>query len=199
MSARIPSPSVTRRSLGAKMSPIPLPPPLPPLSKKPRTALRPPLRSIENSLMRRELGAADSSVLTELGLRDCFGCVLAKADVDHACCCDAFAPNSCASYHNSFPRSMHISHTLDVVDTEVMRLSLPFLRKRSQIVEVVCCGGFIFVLTHNGLCAAFTSQGRRLGLLNVEHDEVVRSLFYNKTNCSIISVSVFNRDKCALT
>ena len=90
---------------------------------------------------------------------------------------------------------MHISQTLDVVDAEVMRLSLPFLRKRSQIVEVVSCESFIFVLTHNGLCAAFTAQGRRLGLLNVEHDEVVRSLFYNKTNRSIISVSVFNRDK----
>lgn len=166
MSARIPSPSVTRRALGAKSfsSPHPPPLPLPPPSKKSRMAMRQPLRSIENSLMRRELGAADSSVLTEIGLRDCFG-------------------------------SMHISHTLDVVDTEVMRLSLPFLRKRSQVVEVLCCGGFIFVLTHNGLCAAFTSHGRRLGLLNVEHDEVVRSLFYNKTNRSIISVSVFNRDK----
>ena len=79
------------------------------------------------------------------------------------------------------------------------------------------------MLTHNGLCAAFTCHGQRLGLLNVEHDEVcsdlndaclwisrrvlvcvrvfnsvfqvVRSLFYNKTNRSIISVSVFNRDK----
>lgn len=91
--------------------------------------------------------------------------------------------------------SMHISQTLDVVDTEVMRLSLPFLRKRSHVVEVICCESYIFVLTHNGLCAAFTAQGRRLGLLNVEHDEVVRSLFYNKTNRSIISVSVFNRDK----
>jgi hypothetical protein len=90
---------------------------------------------------------------------------------------------------------MHVSRTLDVVDTEVMRLSLPFLRKRSHVVEVVCCDSFIFVLTHNGLCAAFTSEGRRIGLLNVEHDEVVRSLFYNKTNRSIISVSVFNRDK----
>ena len=92
---------------------------------------------------------------------------------------------------------MHVSRTLDVVDTEVMRLSLPFLRKRSHVVEVVCCDGFIFTLSHNGLCAAFTVQGRRLGLLNVEHDEVVRSLFYNKTNKSIISVSVFNRDKYA--
>lgn len=90
---------------------------------------------------------------------------------------------------------MHVSQTLDVVDTEVMRLSLPFLRKRSHVVEVICCDNYIFVLTHNGLCAAFTAQGLRLGLLNVEHDEVVRSLFYNKTNRSIISVSVFNRDK----
>jgi hypothetical protein len=89
---------------------------------------------------------------------------------------------------------MRISQTLDVVDAEVMRLSLPFLRKRSQIVEILCCESFIFALTHNGLCAAFTVHGRRLGLLNVEHDEVVRSLFYNKTNRSIISVSVFNRD-----
>ncbi len=68
--------------------------------------------------------------------------------------------------------TMHVSQTLDVVDAEVMRLSLPFLRKRSTVVEVVCCEGFIFVLTHNGLCAAFTCSGRRLGLLNVEHDEV---------------------------
>jgi hypothetical protein len=31
---------------------------------------------------------------------------------------------------------MHVSQTLDVVDPEVMRLSLPFLRKRSAVVEV---------------------------------------------------------------
>jgi hypothetical protein len=71
MAEQPPPPSFPRRPLGAKASP----PQLRPQSKKSRASHRAPLRSIENSLMGRELGAADSNVLTELSLRDCFGCV----------------------------------------------------------------------------------------------------------------------------
>lgn len=40
-------------------------------------------------------------------------------------------------------------------------LKLPFLKKRSRIVEIVAARDTVFALTHSGICAAF-SRGSRL-------------------------------------
>lgn len=40
-------------------------------------------------------------------------------------------------------------------------LKLPFLKKRSRIVEIVAARDTVFALTHSGVCAAF-SRGLRL-------------------------------------
>lgn len=126
-------------------------------------------------------------------------------------------------------------------------LQLPFLRKRSKVIEIVAARGILFALTQSGVCAAF-SRGLRAGpcpisihgsmrvhiyiyiciyvntfpwfhlgldfwnaetnqricFLNVSPDEVIRSLFYNKNNDSLITVSVYAADnfsslKCRTT
>ena len=53
------------------------------------------------------------------------------------------------------------------------------------------------------VCAAFSGQ-RRLAFLNTTPDEVIRSLFFNKANQSLITVSVYRADnfsslKCRTT
>ncbi|ONK61734.1 uncharacterized protein A4U43_C08F33020 [Asparagus officinalis] len=68
---------------------------------------------------------------------------------------------------------------------------LPFLRKRSKIVEIVSAKDIIFSLTQSGVCAAFSREtNQRICFLNVTPDEAIRSLFYNKNNNSLITVSV---------
>lgn len=82
---------------------------------------------------------------------------------------------------------------------------LPFLKKRSKVVEIVAAKDIVFALAHSGICAAFSRQtNRRICFLNIRHDEVIRSLFYNKNNNSLITVSVYASDnfgslKCRTT
>ena len=55
--------------------------------------------------------------------------------------------------------------------------------------------GMIFALAHSGVCAAFCREtNKRLCYLNIQDDEVVRSLFYNKNNETLITVSVYATD-----
>ncbi|KAB2596479.1 hypothetical protein D8674_031929 [Pyrus ussuriensis x Pyrus communis] len=60
---------------------------------------------------------------------------------------------------------------------------LPFLRKRSKIIEIVAARDIVFALAQSGVCAAF-SRGKK----------VIRNLFYNKNNDSLITVSVYASD-----
>ncbi|MQL86351.1 hypothetical protein Taro_018869 [Colocasia esculenta] len=82
---------------------------------------------------------------------------------------------------------------------------LPFLRKRSRIIEIVAAQDVIFALAQSGVCAAFSREtNQRLCLMNVSPDEVIRSLFYNKNNESLVTVSVYAADnysslKCRTT
>ncbi|MBA0808751.1 hypothetical protein Gohar_024463 [Gossypium harknessii] len=72
---------------------------------------------------------------------------------------------------------------------------LPFLRKRSKIIEIVAAQDIVFALAQSGVCAAFSREtNRRICFLNVTADEVIRSLFYNKNNDSLITVSVYASD-----
>ena len=75
--------------------------------------------------------------------------------------------------------------------------NLECLRERSPIAEIIVTeGGLIFALTKLGAAPVFDSTtGRRICYLNTTPDETVRSLFYNKVNESIITVSVFKKDQ----
>ena len=66
------------------------------------------------------------------------------------------------------------------------------LATRHRIQELCCTAdGLIFGLTTNGVCACFDKSGDRLFVLNHDDNEVVRSLFHNKHNDTLIAVSVF--------
>jgi hypothetical protein len=73
-----------------------------------------------------------------------------------------------------------------------------FLQRRSKVIELVSGDGCVFVLTKLGLCAAFDRvSGKRLCYLNLSSGEVVRSMFYNKANSMLITVSVHREDDFA--
>ncbi|GLJ10663.1 hypothetical protein SUGI_0132640 [Cryptomeria japonica] len=80
-----------------------------------------------------------------------------------------------------------------------------FLNKRSRIIEIVAARDIIFALAQSGVCAAFSREtNRKVCFLNISPDEVIRSLFYNKNNDSLITVSVYALDsysslKCRTT
>ena len=67
----------------------------------------------------------------------------------------------------------------------------PLLEKRSPVIELCPTGEHLFALTQNGICAAFhLHTGRMVSILNRDHHECVRSLFFNKANGTLITVSV---------
>ncbi|XP_047333573.1 uncharacterized protein LOC124937106 [Impatiens glandulifera] len=82
---------------------------------------------------------------------------------------------------------------------------LSFLKKRSKIIEIVAAHDIVFSLAQSGVCAAFSREtNQRICFLNISPDEVIRSLFYNKNNDSLITVSVYGSDnfsslKCRTT
>ncbi|KAG6697979.1 hypothetical protein I3842_09G228500 [Carya illinoinensis] len=64
---------------------------------------------------------------------------------------------------------------------------LPFLMKRTKVIEIVAAREIVFALAHS-------ETNKRICFLNVSPDEVIRSLFYNKNNDSLITVSVYASD-----
>lgn len=86
--------------------------------------------------------------------------------------------------------------TLDTHDAVALSTKLALLQRRSKIIEIVSAGDLIFALTLTGVCAAFSRDlARRICFLNVADDEIIRSLFLNKTNDALITVSVFRKDE----
>ncbi|ONK75129.1 uncharacterized protein A4U43_C03F13670 [Asparagus officinalis] len=103
-------------------------------------------------------------------------------------------------------RNFQLQEEFDTYDHNVhWFLKLQFLKKRSKIIEIVAAKDVIFALAQSGLCAAFSrTTNRRICVLNISPDEVIRSLFYNKNNDSLITVSVYASDhfsslKCRTT
>jgi len=88
---------------------------------------------------------------------------------------------------------------LDTHDPKASHLRLSFLKKRSKITEIVAAKDIIFALAASGVCVAFLrgpkeNANQRLCFLNISPCEVIRSLFFNKANNSIITVSVYKED-----
>ena len=71
---------------------------------------------------------------------------------------------------------------------------LQFLKKRLKIIEIVAARDIVFALTQSAVCAAFSREAnKKICYLNIspDEDEVIRSLFYNKNNDSLITMSVY--------
>ncbi|MFS7936960.1 putative transcription factor WD40-like family [Helianthus anomalus] len=106
-------------------------------------------------------------------------------------------------------RNIRLQFELEEYDTHDPKghcaMVLPFLKKRSKIIEIVAAHDIVFALAQSGVCAAFSRDtNQRICFLNVSPDEVIRSLFYNKNNDSLITVSVYASDsfsslKCRTT
>ncbi|KAL5698253.1 hypothetical protein ACHQM5_029317 [Ranunculus cassubicifolius] len=103
-------------------------------------------------------------------------------------------------------RNFQLQEEFDTYDPQAhLFLKLQFLKKRSKIIEIVAAKDVIFALAQSGLCAAFSrATNKRICFLNISPDEVIRSLFYNKNNESLITVSVYASDhfsslKCRTT
>ncbi|XBI66362.1 hypothetical protein VPH35_045957 [Triticum aestivum] len=87
------------------------------------------------------------------------------------------------------------SEEFDTYDPKENSSLLPYLRKRSEIIEIVGARDIIFALSQLGVCAAFSRvTNQRICFLNGSPDEVIRSLFYNKNNDSLITVSVYGSE-----
>lgn len=83
----------------------------------------------------------------------------------------------------------------DTHDPKENGLLQPYLRKRSEIIEIVGASDIIFALSQLGICAAFSrATNQRICFMNGSSDEVIHSLFYNKNNDSLITVSVFGSE-----
>eukprot|EP00899_Mesostigma_viride_P006660 jgi/Mesvir1/15996/Mv08301-RA.1 len=94
-------------------------------------------------------------------------------------------------------RNIRLVEELDTYDSSSCASDkIPYLRKRSRIVEIVAAKNIVFALAHLGVCAAFNRDtNKRICYLNNSPDEVIRSLFYNKNNDSLITVSVYGKDQ----
>ncbi|XP_050215583.1 uncharacterized protein LOC126666764 isoform X1 [Mercurialis annua] len=93
-------------------------------------------------------------------------------------------------------RNMRLMEEYDTHDPKGhCSVVLPFLMKRTKVIEIVAARDIVFALAHSGVCAAFSREtDQRICFLNVSPDEVIRSLFYNKNNDSLITVSVYASD-----
>ncbi|XP_022743511.1 uncharacterized protein LOC111294466 isoform X2 [Durio zibethinus] len=110
----------------------------------------------------------------------------------------------CSKRHRAFSitdaqerfRNIRLQEEYDTHDPKGhCSMVLPFLRKRSKIIEIVAARDIVFALAQSGVCAAFSREtNQRICFLNITADEVIRSLFYNKNNDSLITVSVYASD-----
>ncbi|CAH2058803.1 unnamed protein product [Thlaspi arvense] len=93
-------------------------------------------------------------------------------------------------------RNMRLVEQYDTHDPKGhCSVALPFLMKRTKVIEIVAARDIVFTLAHSGVCASFSREtNKRVCFLNVTPDEVIRSLFYNKNNDSLITVSVYASD-----
>jgi len=94
-------------------------------------------------------------------------------------------------------QNMRFSHELDTHNSEHISPPshiLPFLMGRTKIVQIVAAKNIVFVLAESGLCAAFSSEtDERICFMNLHSDDVIKGLFYNKNDDSLITLSSRSR------
>lgn len=75
--------------------------------------------------------------------------------------------------------------------------ALDFLaHQRYRVTELCAAEDMVFGLTENGVCAAHCIRsGRQLCVLNSDPSEIIRSLFHNRINRTLITVSVYAHDQ----
>lgn len=70
------------------------------------------------------------------------------------------------------------------------------LDQRHRIEEICAVDDLVVGLAENGICCAFDLRtGCRTCIVNSSHEEVIRSLFHNKIDGTLVVVSVFAADQ----
>ncbi|KAM0912162.1 hypothetical protein ACQ4PT_012876 [Festuca glaucescens] len=91
-------------------------------------------------------------------------------------------------------RNFQLQEEYDTYDDGIAQLPLRWNRRK--IIEIVAASDLIFVLAESGLCGAFSRRtNKHICHLNISPDEVIRSLFYNKNNDSLITVSMYESER----
>ncbi|RHN63336.1 putative WD40/YVTN repeat-like-containing domain-containing protein [Medicago truncatula] len=93
-------------------------------------------------------------------------------------------------------QNMRFSHELDTHHSKHKSPPhiLPFLMGRTKIVQITAAKNIVFVLAESGLCAAFSSEtDERICFMNLHPNDLIRRLFYNKNNDSLITASSRSR------
>lgn len=101
------------------------------------------------------------------------------------------------------PTTFHFreSSTLNPFPERPVDYKLIFLKKRSRVQEIVSVGDSLLIsLQHSGVCCVFkrdeASNGfKQHGYLNHRPEEIVRSLFYNRSADAIVVVSVYPAER----
>eukprot|EP01116_Phalansterium_solitarium_P024278 TRINITY_DN8855_c0_g1_i1.p1 TRINITY_DN8855_c0_g1~~TRINITY_DN8855_c0_g1_i1.p1 ORF type:complete len:439 (-),score=15.22 TRINITY_DN8855_c0_g1_i1:342-1658(-) len=99
-------------------------------------------------------------------------------------------------------KHLRLQECLKCYDTvEKIAVSSPYHHggssfRRSKIVDVVSANNFVFCLSDAGYCAAFRRPSLELVCsLNTSEDESIRSLFFNQSADSLVTVSVWRQDR----
>jgi WD40 repeat protein len=90
-------------------------------------------------------------------------------------------------------KNLSLQATFDASGTDEHDTFL--MRRRSRVIEIVSSRDLVFALTLTGVCAVYSRHTNLpVCYMNTTDDEVVRSLFLNKSNDALITVSVFKMD-----
>ncbi len=68
------------------------------------------------------------------------------------------------------------------------------MRLQSSIVEMQIVDDLILALHSSGKCSIFDMKSESVGFLNESDDELIWSIFYNKSNGTIITVFILDSD-----
>ncbi|KAF9615016.1 hypothetical protein IFM89_021587 [Coptis chinensis] len=105
------------------------------------------------------------------------------------------SPVASSDAHEKF-KKFQLQEELDIFHPKAhLPVELRFLKKRSKIMDIIVAKDVIFALTQSGACAAFSLlSSEHIGFLNISSDQIIRSLFYNANNESLITVSIHASD-----
>jgi hypothetical protein len=95
------------------------------------------------------------------------------------------------------PMRFHKFNLEHLMDVNVLALSPEEVSfaPRTKIVEIVGADDVVFCLTQSGVCLTFERESMNfLCKINSDNEEVIRSLFLNRKNDSLIIVSVHRED-----
>ncbi|EME30363.1 hypothetical protein Gasu2_70310 [Galdieria sulphuraria] len=92
-------------------------------------------------------------------------------------------------------RNIRLRNSIDIFENGFPKHNCILSQSASKIVEISSCSDLLFVLTQGGVCFAYSRENsKKICCVNRSPDEIIRSLFLNRKNGSLITVSVMKQD-----